>query len=48
MEEWQDEVYVCENCGYDGSGKFYNIMMRGWPPIRICEKCMEEAAVYNE
>ena len=48
MEEWEDEHYVCDNCGYDGIGKFYSIKMRGWKPICICEECMKDLEVENE
>lgn len=46
--EWEDKVYVCDNCGEDGRGKFYNIMMRGWKPLTICEECIKDMEVENE
>lgn len=46
--EWVDPKYACDNCGEDSPGKYYDIHMRGWRPLCICERCLEETAVWNE
>lgn len=46
--EWADEQYRCDNCGYDGPGWFYNIKMRGWKPLCLCEECAEDMKRENE
>lgn len=47
-EEWEDDRYTCDSCGYDGKGKFYPINIRGWKPITICKECLEMLEVENE
>lgn len=48
MEEWMDETYRCDNCGEDGAGKYYDIQMRGWKPLCLCENCIKDMEVENE
>ena len=48
MEEWEDQIYVCDSCGYDGTGKYYDIRMQGWKPMIICEECLKMWEVENE
>lgn len=47
-EEWVDQKYQCDNCEYDGPGKFYYINMCGWKPMCICDDCIDRLAVWNE
>lgn len=46
--EWADKIYVCDNCGEDGAGKYYDIQMRGWKPLCLCEDCIKDMEVENE
>lgn len=48
FEEWEDTIYTCDSCGYDGPGKYYNIQIRGWKPLILCEGCMNDCEVENE
>ena len=48
MEEWEDTIYTCDSCGYDGSGKYYSIQIRGWKPLILCEECVRMCEVENE
>ena len=48
MEEWEDTIYVCDSCGEDRCGKYYNIVIRGWKPLILCEECLKEMEVENE
>lgn len=48
MDEWRDEKYRCDNCGEEGRGEYYDIRMRGWKPMCLCEDCIKGMKVYNE
>lgn len=48
MEEWEDTLYTCDSCGENRSGKYYNIVIRGWKPLILCEECMRMCEVENE
>ena len=40
--------YRCDNCGENGYGEYYNIEMRGWRPLCLCEECIKDMKVWNE
>lgn len=48
MEEWMDAKYTCDSCGEDGTGKYYNIVIRGWRPLCLREDCIKDCEVENE
>lgn len=48
MPEWVDEKYVCDNCGASGPGWYYNIRMRGWKPLCLCEECADSMKTEQE
>ena len=48
MLEWEDERYVCDNCGESGPGWYYNIQMRGWKPLCLCEECADSMKTEQE
>ena len=50
MEEWQDERYSCDNCGYNGPGEYINFVpIRGHlSPVCLCEECYKDMRVWNE
>lgn len=48
MLEWENERYVCDNCGASGPGWYYNIQMRGWKPLCLCEECADSMKTEQE
>ena len=48
MEEYDCTIYTCDSCGEDGPGRYYNIQIRGWKPLILCEECLRMCEVENE
>lgn len=44
MEEWQDEILVCSNCGEGIDPELHKYFQYG--DITLCENCLDEATHY--
>lgn len=48
MEEWEDEILVCSNCGDRiEEGQYYFRFMTGSIDLILCESCHDDCKHWN-